>query len=64
MQVGCGSLTVDFLATVAAYPKPDDKIRTTTLKVPFSSFIFTFVTNCVDILLKMFLNLEEIIYAL
>ncbi|KAI5395296.1 hypothetical protein KIW84_061767 [Lathyrus oleraceus] len=31
--VGCGSLTVDFLATVAAYPKPDDKIRTTTLKV-------------------------------
>ncbi|CAJ2651851.1 ketohexokinase-like isoform X2 [Trifolium pratense] len=31
--VGCGSLSVDFLATVAAYPKPDDKIRTTTLKV-------------------------------
>jgi len=33
MQVGCGSVTVDFLATVAAYPKPDDKIRTTNLKV-------------------------------
>ncbi|MCH87130.1 ketohexokinase [Trifolium medium] len=31
--VGCGSLSVDFLATVAAYPKPDEKIRTTTLKV-------------------------------
>jgi hypothetical protein len=42
MQVGCGSLSVDFLATVAAYPKPDDKIRTTTLKVNYSSS-FTFI---------------------
>lgn len=31
--MGCGSVTVDFLATVSAYPKPDDKIRTTNLKV-------------------------------
>ncbi|XP_028184527.1 ribokinase-like isoform X3 [Glycine soja] len=31
--VGCGSVTIDFLATVAAYPKPDDKIRSTSLKV-------------------------------
>ncbi|XP_040862247.1 ribokinase isoform X4 [Glycine max] len=31
--VGCGSVTMDFLATVAAYPKPDDKIRSTSLKV-------------------------------
>jgi hypothetical protein len=45
MQVGCGSLSVDFLATVAAYPKPDDKIRTTTLKVnsSSSSSSFTFI---------------------
>lgn len=33
MQVGCGAVSVDFLATVAAYPKPDDKIRSTGLKV-------------------------------
>ncbi|KAI4350288.1 hypothetical protein L6164_004757 [Bauhinia variegata] len=31
--VGCGAVSVDFLATVAAYPKPDDKIRTTNFKV-------------------------------
>lgn len=31
--VGCGGVSIDFLATVAAYPKPDDKIRTTNLKV-------------------------------
>ena len=41
MQVGCGSVTMDFLATVAAYPKPDDKIRSTSLKVSsYSSFTF------------------------
>ena len=33
MQLGCGMLSVDYLATVAAYPKPDDKIRSTSLKV-------------------------------
>lgn len=32
-QVGVGGSAVDFLATVAAYPKPDDKIRSTGLKV-------------------------------
>lgn len=32
-QVGLGLLSVDFLATVASYPKPDDKIRSTSLKV-------------------------------
>ncbi|KAJ1416828.1 Ribokinase-like [Sesbania bispinosa] len=32
-NVGCGAVSVDFLATVAAYPKPDDKIRSTSLKV-------------------------------
>ncbi|KAF5482526.1 hypothetical protein F2P56_003086 [Juglans regia] len=31
--VGCGTVSVDYLAAVAAYPKPDDKIRTTSLKV-------------------------------
>ncbi|KAG4991172.1 hypothetical protein JHK87_024629 [Glycine soja] len=32
---------MDFLATVAAYPKPDDKIRSTSLKVSsYSSFTF------------------------
>ncbi|TKY52792.1 Sulfofructose kinase [Spatholobus suberectus] len=31
--VGCGGVSIDFLATVAAYPKPDDKIRSTSLKV-------------------------------
>ncbi|GKU86172.1 hypothetical protein SLEP1_g732 [Rubroshorea leprosula] len=27
--LGCGSLGVDFLAAVASFPKPDDKIRST-----------------------------------
>ncbi|KAI0510117.1 hypothetical protein KFK09_010717 [Dendrobium nobile] len=31
--LGCGSLSVDYLATVAAFSKPDDKIRSTSLKV-------------------------------
>ncbi|MED6127913.1 hypothetical protein PIB30_092594, partial [Stylosanthes scabra] len=31
--VGCGAAAVDILATVAAYPKPDDKIRSFNLKV-------------------------------
>ncbi|KAK7831953.1 ketohexokinase [Quercus suber] len=31
--LGCGGASVDFLAAVATYPKPDDKIRTTSLKV-------------------------------
>ncbi|KAF3436068.1 hypothetical protein FNV43_RR23160 [Rhamnella rubrinervis] len=31
--VGVGGISVDFLATVAAYPEPDDKIRSTSLKV-------------------------------
>ncbi|XP_027350872.1 ketohexokinase-like isoform X3 [Abrus precatorius] len=31
--VGYGMTTVDFLATVDGYPKPDDKVRTTSFKV-------------------------------
>ncbi|KAE7997913.1 hypothetical protein FH972_002504 [Carpinus fangiana] len=31
--VGCGAAVLDYLAAVAAYPKPDDKIRTTSSKV-------------------------------
>ncbi|KAL3828105.1 hypothetical protein ACJIZ3_016907 [Penstemon smallii] len=31
--LGLGSVTVDYLAAVASYPKPDDKIRSTTAKV-------------------------------
>ncbi|XP_010438397.1 PREDICTED: ketohexokinase isoform X2 [Camelina sativa] len=31
--LGCGGIAVDFLATVDSYPQPDDKIRTTSLKV-------------------------------
>ncbi|XP_012085190.1 ribokinase isoform X2 [Jatropha curcas] len=31
--LGCGGISVDFLAAVASYPKPDDKIRSTSLKV-------------------------------
>ncbi|CAH2077655.1 unnamed protein product [Thlaspi arvense] len=31
--LGCGGATVDFLATVDSYPQPDDKIRSTSLKV-------------------------------
>ncbi|CAN1169744.1 Khk [Linum perenne] len=31
--LGCGAASVDLLAAVAAYPNPDDKIRTTSLKV-------------------------------
>ncbi|TYJ28019.1 hypothetical protein E1A91_A07G229300v1 [Gossypium mustelinum] len=31
--LGCGQVAVDFLATVASFPNPDDKIRSTSLKV-------------------------------
>ncbi|KAK7267482.1 hypothetical protein RIF29_20156 [Crotalaria pallida] len=31
--VGCGGINLDFLAVVSAYPNPDDKIRTTNLKI-------------------------------
>ncbi|KAL2488043.1 pfkB-like carbohydrate kinase family protein [Forsythia ovata] len=31
--LGCGAVSVDFLAAVASYPKPDDKIRSTSAKV-------------------------------
>ncbi|KAL9397829.1 hypothetical protein Peur_012082 [Populus x canadensis] len=31
--LGCGAAGVDFLATVASFPKPDDKVRSTSLKV-------------------------------
>ncbi|KAA0037911.1 ribokinase isoform X1 [Cucumis melo var. makuwa] len=31
--LGVGTVSVDFLAAVASYPNPDDKIRTTSLKV-------------------------------
>uniref|UniRef100_A0A1J3DIX7 Ketohexokinase n=1 Tax=Noccaea caerulescens TaxID=107243 RepID=A0A1J3DIX7_NOCCA len=31
--LGCGGIAVDFLATVDSYPQPDDKIRSTSLKV-------------------------------
>ncbi|KAK4847782.1 hypothetical protein QYF36_005878 [Acer negundo] len=31
--VGCGGVGLDFLAAVASYPNPDDKIRSTSLKV-------------------------------
>ncbi|KAK7284189.1 hypothetical protein RJT34_18930 [Clitoria ternatea] len=31
--LGCGAVSVDFLATVAAYPRPDQKIRSTSFKV-------------------------------
>lgn len=33
VQVGYGMTTVDFLATVDGYPKPDDKVRSESLKV-------------------------------
>lgn len=33
LVVGCGGAGVDYLASVASYPKPDDKIRTTDLQV-------------------------------
>ncbi len=31
--VGMGSCTIDYLASVAAFPRPDDKLRTETLEV-------------------------------
>lgn len=31
--LGCGAVSVDYLAQVAAFPKPDDKIRSTRMKV-------------------------------
>ena len=33
LQLGVGTVSVDFLAAVTSYPNPDDKIRTTSLKV-------------------------------
>jgi hypothetical protein len=43
---------VDFLATVASFPKPDDKIRSTSLKVSlfpsltlFFIFLFIIINN-------------------
>jgi hypothetical protein len=43
MQVGCGAMGLDFLATVAAFPQPDQKIRSTSFKVTqlLSSFLFS-----------------------
>ena len=32
--VGFGSCGLDYLAAVAAFPKPDEKLRTTALEVP------------------------------
>uniref|UniRef100_A0A2P2L515 Ribokinase-like n=1 Tax=Rhizophora mucronata TaxID=61149 RepID=A0A2P2L515_RHIMU len=32
-QLGCGGAAVDFLAAVASYPKPDEKIRSTSFMV-------------------------------
>ncbi|KAK1290253.1 putative fructokinase-3 [Acorus calamus] len=31
--LGCGAVSVDFLATVSAFPRPDDKIRSTSFMV-------------------------------
>ncbi|KAF5178347.1 Ketohexokinase [Thalictrum thalictroides] len=31
--LGCGAACIDYLATVDSYPKPDDKIRSTSLKI-------------------------------
>jgi hypothetical protein len=31
--LGCGAVSADYLATVASFPNPDDKIRSLTLKV-------------------------------
>lgn len=31
--LGCGAACIDYLATVDSYPNPDDKIRTTSLKI-------------------------------
>jgi sugar/nucleoside kinase (ribokinase family) len=33
LQLGCGLVTLDYLATVDAYPRPDDKIRSGELQV-------------------------------
>lgn len=33
VQVGFGMTAVDFLATVDGFPKPDDKVRSASLKV-------------------------------
>lgn len=33
IQLGCGGISTDYLATVASFPNPDDKIRSLALKV-------------------------------
>jgi hypothetical protein len=39
LQLGCGLVTLDYLATVDAYPRPDDKIRSGELQVTMSFFL-------------------------
>lgn len=51
-QLGFGGVGVDILATVAAFPNPDDKIRTTSLKVLFykESIRSEFKIMCIGLL--------------
>lgn len=51
--VGCGSCGVDYLASVAAFPHPDQKLRTDTLEVGKHSqawSAFANETDCADML--------------
>ena len=41
--VGCGSCGVDYLASIASYPKPDQKLRTDALEVNRGNFGFSIV---------------------
>lgn len=47
-------MSVDFLASVASYPKPDDKIRSTSSKVLFLNDTF-----CFAIIFWMFRSLSR-----
>lgn len=37
MQVGCGMVSVDYVAVVDSFPNPDDKMRTRRLQVTISA---------------------------
>lgn len=44
MQLGFGGVGVDLLATVDKFPNPDDKIRSTNLKVLYTIVILWFLS--------------------
>ena len=47
--VGMGSCCVDYLASVAAFPRPDEKLRSETLEVRARVCVCACENLCVDV---------------